>query len=127
MVCQAALWVELTARLGVHWGPVDRHGPVDIDGVPAELATLFSKRTAQVEPRAAELIADAEAELGRWLTAKGRRRFYEVGVLETRTAKDQPARTTVHCSTGGAPKPSPPGSTLTAGSPRSSTGVASTR
>ncbi len=88
MVYQAALRVELTERLGVHWGPVDGHGQADIDGVPTELATLFSKRTAQVEPRAAELIAEAEEKLGRGLTAKGRARFYEVAVLETRTAKD---------------------------------------
>jgi hypothetical protein len=88
MVYQAALRVELTARLGVHWGPVDRHGQADINGVPDQLTTLFAKRTAQVEPRATELIAEAEAKLGRVLTAKGRRRFYEVAVLETRTAKD---------------------------------------
>ena len=42
MVYQAALRVELTERLGVQWGPVDRHGQADIDGVPAELAALFS-------------------------------------------------------------------------------------
>jgi hypothetical protein len=88
MVYQAALRVELTERLGVRWGPVDRHGQADIDGVPVELAKLFSKRTAQVEPRAEQLIAEAEAGLGRGLTAKGRARFYEVAVLETRTVKD---------------------------------------
>ncbi|MEO7428955.1 MAG: AAA family ATPase, partial [Acidimicrobiales bacterium] len=66
----------------------DRHGQAEIDGVPAEVRRLFSKRAAQVEPRAQELIADAEAKLGRPLTAKGRRRFYEVAVLETRPAKE---------------------------------------
>lgn len=88
MVYQAALRVELTNRLGVAWDPVDRHGQAEIDGVPREVRQLFSKRTAQVEPRAQELIAEAEAKLGRPLTAKGRRRFYEVAVLETRPTKE---------------------------------------
>ena len=89
MVYQAALRVELTNRLGVAWDEVDRHGQAEIDGVPSEVRLLFSKRAAQVEPRAQELIAEAEAKLGRPLTAKGRRRFYEVAVLETRPAKEQ--------------------------------------
>ncbi|MGQ0432443.1 MAG: MobF family relaxase [Microthrixaceae bacterium] len=88
MVYQAALRVELTNRLGLAWSEVDRHGQAEIDGVPREVRELFSKRAAQVEPRAQELIAEAEAKLGRPLTAKGRRRFYEVAVLETRPAKE---------------------------------------
>jgi conjugative relaxase-like TrwC/TraI family protein len=88
MVYQAALRVELTARLGVAWSEVDRNGQAEIDGVPPALRRLFSKRTDQVEPRAEELIAEAEAKLGRPLTTKGRRRFYEVAVLETRPAKE---------------------------------------
>ncbi len=88
MVYQTALRVEFTARLGVAWDPVDRHGQAEIDGVPREVRQLFSKRAAQVEPRAQELIAEAEAKLGRSPTAKGRRRFYEVAVLETRPAKE---------------------------------------
>lgn len=88
MVYQAALRAELANRLGVAWDRVDRHGQAEIDGVPREVRELFSKRAAQVEPRAQELIADAEAKLGRALTAKGRRRFYEVAVLETRPAKE---------------------------------------
>jgi conjugative relaxase-like TrwC/TraI family protein len=89
MVYQAALRVELAARLGVSWTPVDRHGQAEIVGVPTELCALFSKRAAAVEARAGELIAEAEAKLGRELTPKGRRRFYEVAVLETRTAKER--------------------------------------
>jgi hypothetical protein len=42
-----------------------------------------------VEARARELIAEAEAKLGREVTLKGRRRIYEVAVLETRTAKER--------------------------------------
>jgi TrwC relaxase len=88
MVYQAALRVELANRLGVAWTPVDRHGQAEIVGVPTELRALFSKRAAVVEARARELIAEAEAKLGREVTPKGRRRFYEVAVLETRTAKE---------------------------------------
>ncbi len=79
---------ELTARLGVGWTGVDRHGQAELVGVPAGLRDRFSKRAAAVEARAGELIAEAEATLGRELTPMGRRRIYEVAVLETRTAKD---------------------------------------
>jgi conjugative relaxase-like TrwC/TraI family protein len=89
MVYQAGLRVELAHRLGVAWTPVDRHGQAEIVGVPTELCALFSKRAAAVEARARELIAGAEAKLGRELTPKGRRRVYEVAVLETRTAKER--------------------------------------
>jgi conjugative relaxase-like TrwC/TraI family protein len=88
MVYQAALRAELTARLGVEWAGVDRHGQAELVGVPAGLRERFSQRAAAVEARAGELIAEAEASLGRELTAKGRRRIYKVAVLETRTAKD---------------------------------------
>jgi conjugative relaxase-like TrwC/TraI family protein len=89
MVYQAALRVEVANRLGVAWTPVDRHGQAEIVGVPNVLCGLFSKRAAAVEARARELIAEAEATLGRELTPKGRRRIYEVAVLETRTAKER--------------------------------------
>jgi conjugative relaxase-like TrwC/TraI family protein len=89
MVYQAALRVELANRMGVAWTPVDSHGQAEIVGVPDELRALFSKRAAAVEARARELIAEAESKLGRELTPKGRRRIYEVAVLETRTAKER--------------------------------------
>ncbi|MGH9192073.1 MAG: MobF family relaxase [Acidimicrobiales bacterium] len=88
MVYQAALRPELTTRLGVGWTSVDRHGQAELVGVPSALRERFSQRTAAVEARAGELIAEAEAVLGRELTPKGRRRIYKVAVLETRTAKD---------------------------------------
>lgn len=52
----AALRSELTARLGLSWGPMDK-GHADIEGVPSGLAELFSKRTAQVEAALAKRIA----------------------------------------------------------------------
>jgi conjugative relaxase-like TrwC/TraI family protein len=89
MVYQAGLRVELANRLGVAWTPVDRHGQAEVVGVPGDLRALFSKRATAVEGRAWELIAEAEAKLGRELSPKGRRRIYEVAVLETRTAKQR--------------------------------------
>lgn len=58
-VYAAALRSELTERLGVSWSPVV-DGHADIEGVPAELLDVFSKRSAQVEAKFAELI-------GRWV------------------------------------------------------------
>jgi len=55
-VYAAALRAELSARLGVSWGPVSEgHG--EIDGVARPLLELFSQRSAQVEAKTAELIA----------------------------------------------------------------------
>lgn len=61
MLYNATLRVELTARLGVAWDPVDRNGQADIDGVPRGLVELFSKRRHEVERRAAKQIATLEA------------------------------------------------------------------
>jgi hypothetical protein len=74
------LWVAPGIKTGPHRRPVD--------GLVQRLSARVLKRTAQVEPRAEQLIAEAEVKLGRGLTAKGRARFYEVAVLETRTVKD---------------------------------------
>ncbi len=53
----SALRTELTARLGVAWGPVSE-GHRDVNGIPASLLKEFSKRSEQVEARLAELVAD---------------------------------------------------------------------
>ena len=58
-VYAAALRSEVTERLGVSWLPVVE-GHSDIVGVPVGLLELFSKRSAQVETKLAELI-------GRWV------------------------------------------------------------
>src|SRR5688500_919085 len=68
MLYNATLRVELSARLGVEWDPVDRNGQADIRGVPRGLIELFSKRRQEVERRGAQRIAAAEARLGRTLT-----------------------------------------------------------
>lgn len=91
MVYQAALRAELTARLGVVWTAVDRHGQADIDGIPRDVLTMFSKRARAVQARTRKLIAAAEGELGRPMTDAGRRRISKVAVLETRPAKNADA------------------------------------
>jgi len=45
---QAALRAEVTARLGVAWGPVVK-GQAEILGVPSELLEVFSRRAVQVQ------------------------------------------------------------------------------
>jgi conjugative relaxase-like TrwC/TraI family protein/excisionase family DNA binding protein len=55
-VYAAALRSELSARLGVSWGPVSE-GHSHIDGVRADLLSLYSRRHAQVDSRLAELVA----------------------------------------------------------------------
>jgi len=55
-VYAAALRSELSARLGVSWGPVSE-GHVDIDGVPPGMLRLFSQRNAEVDARMAEAVA----------------------------------------------------------------------
>ncbi len=54
-VYAGALRSDLSARLGVSWGPL-KEGHADIDGVPEDLRTLFSQRDAQVEAKLAELV-----------------------------------------------------------------------
>jgi conjugative relaxase-like TrwC/TraI family protein len=60
-VYDAALRAELTARLGVAWGPIEG-GQADIADVPESLRDLFSERTAQVEDRLADLVRMWSAE-----------------------------------------------------------------
>src|SRR5207245_5458837 len=77
MLYNATLRVELSARLGVEWHPVDRNGQADIRGVPRELIELFSKRRRDVERRGAQRIATLEAMLGRTLTDDERAEQYQ--------------------------------------------------
>jgi conjugative relaxase-like TrwC/TraI family protein len=55
-VYDAALRAELTARLGVTWGPVI-DGHADIVGVADELVAEFSQRSTQVDDKLRELVA----------------------------------------------------------------------
>jgi Ti-type conjugative transfer relaxase TraA len=73
---QAALRAELTARLGVEWGPV-RHGYADLAGVRREVIEYFSERRAEVVEHMRERGAHSA-------------RAAEVAVLETRRRKEPP-------------------------------------
>ncbi len=48
-VFQAVLRHELVARVGVGFGPVDRHGAAEIVGVPARVIRAFSRRRREIE------------------------------------------------------------------------------
>jgi conjugative relaxase-like TrwC/TraI family protein len=89
MVYQAALRAELTARLGVAWERVSRHGQAELAGIPGEVLELFSKRSAQIEAAAQAKLAELEAALGRRLEADERGNVYRVAVLATRAPKHQ--------------------------------------
>jgi conjugative relaxase-like TrwC/TraI family protein len=84
---QAALRAELTQRLGVVFAPVNAHGQAEIAGVPAELITLWSKRTKQVRADADPTLDRFAAELGRPLTAAERASVVKTSVLKTRPTK----------------------------------------
>lgn len=56
-VYDAALRAELTGRLGVDWEPIaEGFGQSDIVGIPEELRSLFSQRSAQIEEKLVELL-----------------------------------------------------------------------
>ncbi|MDP9020186.1 MAG: relaxase domain-containing protein [Actinomycetota bacterium] len=52
-----ALRAELSARLGLSWGPLTE-GHRDVEGIPAPVLEEFSQRSEQVEARLAESVAD---------------------------------------------------------------------
>jgi conjugative relaxase-like TrwC/TraI family protein len=87
-IYQAALRAELTGRLSVTFGPVSEHGQAEIAGIPENLMATWSTRTTAVMAAAVPTIADAEAALGRSLTADERSRVIKTAVLATRPAKD---------------------------------------
>lgn len=83
----SALRSELTARLGLSWGPVtEGHG--DIDGVPPSLLKEFSERSEQVEARLAELVADwTDAHDGAEPDPRTLYRLERMAVLDSRPDK----------------------------------------
>ena len=54
-IYDAALRTELTSRLGVTWQRADDGGPVDLDCIPEQVRTMFSKRTIEVDCKLAVL------------------------------------------------------------------------
>ena len=88
---QAALRAELHSRLGVVFDAPSAHGQAEILGVPTEVMTAWSKRTAQIAAEAAPVIADYEATLGRDLTSSERAAVTKTAVLKTRQGKEPAA------------------------------------
>src|SRR5450631_988062 len=88
---QAALRAELHTRLGVTFAAPNAHGQAEILGVPNEVMTAWSKRTAQIAAEAAPVIADYEATLGRVLTRNERATVTKTAVLKTRQGKESAA------------------------------------
>jgi conjugative relaxase-like TrwC/TraI family protein len=94
LLYKAAVRAELTVRLGVAWSAIDADGGAEIEGVPAELVALFSKRRAQVEAAGRRLIATKEAALGRSLSGAERAAALQLAAYQTRAGKDEGGCTT---------------------------------
>ena len=89
-VYAAALRSELSARLGVSWGPVSE-GHADIDGVPARMLTLFSQRNAEVDAKLAEAVAAwVDDHDGAEPDSRTLYRLERNAVLDSRPGKSEP-------------------------------------
>ncbi|MBE1874487.1 MobF family relaxase [Myceligenerans pegani] len=84
---------RLTRALGVEWEPrsrgTDRNPAWAIAGVPEELVEAFSSRSAQIDARTDELIAEHRATHGRAPTSKRIVKYRAQATLETRPEKVQ--------------------------------------
>lgn len=87
-IYQTALRAELTDRLPVVFGTVSEHGQAEIAGVPADLLTAWSTRSAAVMADVVPTIAEAEETLGRPVNATERARIIKTAVLATRPPKE---------------------------------------
>jgi conjugative relaxase-like TrwC/TraI family protein len=94
LIYKAGLRAELSARVGVRWTTVGADGAAEIAGVPTGLIEHFSKRRAQVEACAAQLIGQKEAALGRSLNATERAAAYQLAAYQSRAAKAKGTETT---------------------------------
>jgi conjugative relaxase-like TrwC/TraI family protein len=88
---QAALRAELTARLGVRWGPV-RHGSAEVAGFSQAELRAFSQRRAEITAAMAERGTDsargAQAATLHTRQAKSRSQRIDTGPLASVNAKD---------------------------------------
>ncbi len=82
---EAQLRAELTATLGVEWGPV-HNGIADVRGIPGGVLRTFSKRRAEVEARLGELgfSSPRAAEVATLDTRRRKTHALEGGVLRAR-------------------------------------------
>ena len=98
MIYHAALRNEMRQRLGVEFEPVSKDGQADIRGVPAELLSLWSKRSRAIDAEAGPKIAEYEKLLGRTLTAAERARVIKTAVLKTRPGKSHEPISVLHAT-----------------------------
>jgi conjugative relaxase-like TrwC/TraI family protein len=94
LIYKAGLRAELSTRLGVGWGSIDANGGAEIEGVPEALVEHFSTRRAQVEARAAQLISEKEAALGRSLNHGEQAAAYQLAAYQSRAGKARGGETT---------------------------------
>ena len=87
LIYKAGLRAELTRRLRVAWTPVDRAGASEVAGVPAGLIEHFSRRRAEVEARAAQLVSQKETALSRSRGATERAAAFQLAAYQSRAAK----------------------------------------
>jgi hypothetical protein len=85
-------------RLGVSFREVNENGQADIAGVPDELLTLWSKRTANIDAEAGPKIAEYEKLLGRTLSSSERVGVVKTAVLKTRARKQHPELSALHAT-----------------------------
>jgi conjugative relaxase-like TrwC/TraI family protein len=98
MIYQAALRNEMRQRLDVTFREVNEHGQADITGVPEDLLSLWSKRTASIDTEAGAKIAEYEKLLGRTLSQQERVGVVKTAVLKTRAAKQHPELSALHAT-----------------------------
>lgn len=83
---QSALRAELHQELGVVWGSV-RNGQAEIAGVPAELLTVFSKRTGEIDHAVGAKLDEFRDRQGRDPTAWERAALTREAAVDTRNRK----------------------------------------
>jgi conjugative relaxase-like TrwC/TraI family protein len=86
-IYQAALRAELHSRLGIQFAAPNAHGQAEILGIPTDLMSAWSKRSAQIRAEAEPTINEYEATLGRELTRDERAAVTKTAVLTTRDTK----------------------------------------
>ena len=85
-VYQSVLRNELTHRVGFDWAPIV-NGQAEIAGVPADLLTVFSKRTEQVDQAVAGMVVDFRSREGRDPTRWERAALTRQAAVDTRNHK----------------------------------------
>jgi hypothetical protein len=90
---QAALRAELTERLGVEWGPVNR-GSADVTGIPRAVIREFSRRRVEIVQRMTER-GESSPDAAR-TAALDTRRCKDYGVPVDRLRADWRARAAEH-------------------------------